>query len=449
MTDAGWDGRPWLLLDIDGVLNPTGSHAERGFTAYRLRGHDLEVQLNPEHGRMLNALDREGLVDLRWATTWNEAANRAVAPVIGLHRPLPVVPIDRALAGPVAFGNNWKAASVLAQTDGQPFAWLDDFMTEADRVWAEARVLDSGTPTLLVRIDPEVGLLPAHLDQVRDWARSTSGPGPLGGPDLLRRTPELAANPVAQERAEWFARAVSAMPATTGGPDRVELATSLWDRCAGAIAAEHAAEPGTLRPTDEFARQALRRYLRGDGAAAMVWADRAALRAGQPHQGHRRGDAGRTPSPYRLVLPEQPGPDAGYQVQALVDSAVAEIGVNPEWQRTHRSVQLGPSAPIVPVTIRADRQDTSSNLTVAFGHGGRESRIPYDQLLRGGPEAALHQIHAASGYALEPAVDLPLSPSTDPALAPPVAGQQQSTGERTGTNAARQAARSQETSRTR
>jgi hypothetical protein len=394
--------KPQLLLDIDGVLNPNGDHADRGFAPYTLHGY--QVQLSPEHGRMLNRLDAEGELDLRWATTWNEAANQYVGPVIGLHRDLPVLPIDRALAGPVSFGTNWKAASVLAQTEGVPFAWCDDFLTPGDRVWAEARVLDTGTPTLPIRIDPEVGLLPDHLDQIRAWARETSNPEAFDAGDLLRRTPSLAADPVARDRAEWFARTASALPARAGqggdALDRGTLITSLWERCGAAITAEYASEPGSLRPTDEFARQAIRRYLRDDGAAARVWADRAALRAEQPHQGHRRGDAAVTPSPYRLVLPANPGLDSGYQLQTLVDSAVADLGVNPEWQRTHRSVQLGPTSPVIPVTIRADRKDTSSGLTVSFGHDGRAARVGYDELLRGGPAAALTQLAAATGTTL-------------------------------------------------
>ncbi|MEU1842277.1 HAD domain-containing protein [Micromonospora sediminicola] len=381
--------KPWLLLDIDGVLNPTGDHADRGFTAHHLHGY--RVQLSREHGRMLNELDREGLVDLRWATTWNHAANAYVAPAVGLTGPLPVLVIDRALAGPVPFGVNWKAASVLAEADGVPFAWLDDFLTDADRRWAEARVLDTGVPTLLVPVDPAVGLLPDHLDQVRSWARSTSGPGVLTGGELLRRTPHLSADPVARERADWFARTCNALPDRAAGLDRRDLTVSLWDRCASAVTAEHGGGSG-VRPTDEFVRQSFRRFLRGDGAAATVWADRAALRAGRPE----RGDVAHAKDSYRLVLGETPDRDAGTRIQLLVDSAVADLGISPDIQRTHRSIQLGPSGPLVQVSVRADRRDTSSDLTVAFGHDGQAERVPYDQLLRDGPDALYERVTRVS-----------------------------------------------------
>lgn len=423
--------RPLVLVDIDGVLNPRKNQAERGFTPYRLKGEDELVWLSQEHGRMLNELDSEGQVDLRWGTTWNDAANRTVGPAIGLQRDWDVVPIDRAMAGPVVFGYNWKAVSIRAGADGQPFAWLDDFMTEADRLWAEDRVFDEGIPTLLLRIDPDVGLQPGHLDQVRDWAASTQGPGPLTADDLLRRTPDLASDPEARHHAEWLSSRIAAMPTTVangdGTLDRSELATTLWDRTAHAVASERV-NAGAQQPTDDFSRQALRRYLRGDGASALVWADRAALRAATPHGGHVR-PAG--PHEHRLVLPTQPGREHGYQVQALIDSAVGQIGTSPEWQRVQKSVQLGPDSPTVLVNIRADRKNTSTNLTVAFGNSGAD-RIPYEQVLREGPDALLERVRTASDYEIEPleleavnsrqagpARETVLSPLTDPAMMPP------------------------------
>ena len=452
--------RPLVLVDIDGVLNPRKNQAERGFTPYRLKGEDELVWLSREHGRMLNQLDREGQVELRWGTTWNDAANRTVAPAIGLDRPWDVVPIDRAMAGPVKFGDNWKAVSILAGAGDQPFAWMDDFLTEGDKQWAEDRVLDQGIPTLLLKIDPDVGMGPEHLDRVREWAASTSGPAPLTAADLLRRTPDLAANPHAQERAEWLARTVHALPDSVGTLSRTELATSLWDRTAHAVSAEYAAGAvagsHVQKPTDDFVRQSVRRYLRGDGEAAMTWADRAALRADTPHVGHGRAVG---PHEHRLVLPASPSREHGYQVQALIDSAAGQIGTNPDWQRVQKSVQLGPDAPTVLVNVRADRKDTSSKLTVAFGNSGAD-RVPYDEVLRGGPDALLERIRTAADYEIEPLQLEPvgpasqvdgqarLSPLTDPAMLPPgsarPAGSQETAGKWTGTGTQQQTSRTLE-----
>jgi hypothetical protein len=425
--------RPLVMVDIDGVLNPQKNQAERGFTPYRLTGEDdLLVWLHRDHGRMLNELDREGQVELRWGTTWNQAANRTVGPAIGLDREWDVLPIDRAMAGPVAFGTNWKAVSIQAGAEGRAFAWMDDFLTESDKHWAEDRVMDQGLPTLLLRIDPDVGMQAGHLQQIRDWSAGISGPEPITATQLLDRTPDLAADPHAREQAEWLARTVHALPASVprgaGRLDRVELATSLWDRSAPAMAAERATGPDSLKPTDAFARQAVRRYLRGDGEAAMIWADRAALRAETPHAGHLREPG---PHEHRLVLPDSPGREHALQVQALIDSAAAKIGNNPDWQRVHKSIQVGPDAPTILVNIRADRKNTAADLTVAFGNSGAV-RQPYEELLRGGPDAILERIRTATDYELEPArleaagdragrsAEQRLSPLTDPAMTPPI-----------------------------
>lgn len=65
-------GRPLLLLDVDGPLNPFRATKPEGYTAHRLptAGSSFQVWLNPGHGRMLlDFADRHG-VELVWCTTW-------------------------------------------------------------------------------------------------------------------------------------------------------------------------------------------------------------------------------------------------------------------------------------------------------------------------------------------------------------------------------------------
>ena len=155
-----------ILLDVDGVLNPSFSSQQRsqlvhhdGWRHGRAWSNGLEYHLllNPEHGRWLRDIAAEASADLAWASTWEDLANQFVGPVIGLP-PLPFAP--------AALHN--KARSVVGWTAGRPFAWLDD---SADEL-AQAGRLAQGQPHLCVLVDAHTGLTQEHLSQVRAWLKA-------------------------------------------------------------------------------------------------------------------------------------------------------------------------------------------------------------------------------------------------------------------------------------
>jgi hypothetical protein len=153
-----------VLIDVDGVLNPTFSAAQRRRLAYHhgwlqrracVDGLALRVFVNPAHGAMLRRLARETGAELAWGTTWEEAANYAIGPLIGL----PVLPV-----APVR-GFAHKAEGIVPWTRGRPFAWLDD---EPDAAQACARIAGA-QPHLVVGVDEHEGLAEAHVEAVRAW----------------------------------------------------------------------------------------------------------------------------------------------------------------------------------------------------------------------------------------------------------------------------------------
>ena len=163
-------GKPLLLLDVDGPLNPYGARSRPlGYTTHRVipegwRNGELRLWLNPRHGQMLREVSR--YVDLVWATTWRDQANAIIGPIIGLPE-LPVIPIER----PTHSAKHiWKLSAVQEYVGGQPFAWLDDDFMKADMDWAAIRTVEVA-PTLLLSIDESIGLVRADIDKVERWAR--------------------------------------------------------------------------------------------------------------------------------------------------------------------------------------------------------------------------------------------------------------------------------------
>ncbi|MCW7943216.1 hypothetical protein AAW14_14495 [Streptomyces hygroscopicus] len=148
--------RPLLYLDVDGPLNPWAAGPERrpeGYTTIRVAlhpGRPLRVWLHPGHGEALLQLGYE----LCWASTWMDAANRWIGPVIGLPE-LPYVDFGPGLFALRPDGVHWKTEAIVAHAHGRPFAWVDDEQSLADEAYVTAH---HPGPALLHHVDPRVGL---------------------------------------------------------------------------------------------------------------------------------------------------------------------------------------------------------------------------------------------------------------------------------------------------
>jgi hypothetical protein len=158
--------RPFLLIDVDGVLNPLGLGPEGrvppGFEAHDLDG--LRVMLAREHGIWLTDLAED--FDLVWATSWENDADRLIADLVGLPRGLPVITFESPQTG-------WttKLPDVVRFVGDRPVAWADDALGPEEHAWARTRRV----PTLLVQPDHRVGLTPSHIEQLRSFAAGLRG----------------------------------------------------------------------------------------------------------------------------------------------------------------------------------------------------------------------------------------------------------------------------------
>ncbi|SDJ51011.1 HAD domain-containing protein [Streptomyces indicus] len=154
---------PVLFLDIDGPLIPFGGsdHATYGHEPSAPDANPLLARIDPGLGPCLLGLPCE----LVWATTWGEEANTEVAPRLGL----PALPL---LGWTREEGRlHWKTRPIVEWANGRPFVWIDDEITDADRAWVASA---HPGPALLYRIDPQLGLTEADLQEVARWLRAPS-----------------------------------------------------------------------------------------------------------------------------------------------------------------------------------------------------------------------------------------------------------------------------------
>ncbi|AGJ59500.1 hypothetical protein ACWC9F_27295 [Streptomyces sp. NPDC001110] len=161
------DGRPLLLLDVDGPLNPYRAAPHKrpaGYSTHRTRptGWDkpLRVWLNHDHGADLSALPYE----LVWAATWKNEANEWIGPHLGL----PTLPfVDWPSMTPQSDARlHWKTRALVAYAQGRSFAWVDDELGPEDRAWVQE---NHNAPTLLHWVDPRVGLLAEDFNTLSRW----------------------------------------------------------------------------------------------------------------------------------------------------------------------------------------------------------------------------------------------------------------------------------------
>lgn len=181
MTAEGERMRPLILVDVDGVLNPSFSAKTRRYLEYHEgwktcyanpMGTEFRLFLNPAHGRWLLDLAQETGAELAWGTTWEHYANKHIGPRIGLPG-LPVAPMPKAYK---TGGLYHKAQGFVPWTAGRPFCWLDD---EPDAGEVTAKLAGS-QPHKVIYVDEHTGLTQGHISQAREWLLSLHRETPGG-----------------------------------------------------------------------------------------------------------------------------------------------------------------------------------------------------------------------------------------------------------------------------
>ncbi|WP_406430703.1 hypothetical protein OHB00_02405 [Streptomyces sp. NBC_00631] len=165
MTDLA--ERPLLFLDVDGTLLPYGGaqlpSTPQGWQDWQDVSNPQLAKINHRHGPRLLALP----CVLTWATAWMEDANDVIAPLLGLPE-LPVADLPDVPEEYEAGALNWKTRDLVQAAAGRPFIWVDDSITDLDRVWVATHHRGHA---LLYRVDSMIGLADEDFSVIDDWLR--------------------------------------------------------------------------------------------------------------------------------------------------------------------------------------------------------------------------------------------------------------------------------------
>lgn len=185
--------RPWLVLDVDGVIAPFDDERSPAWDDWRpTETNGLPMAYSQKMAERLAAVPADRI----WLTTWEADANRCICPELGWE-PLPVLvavdpyeekrtaadEIGRAPKRPdTTSGLNWWKLHLLAlqvasaRRDGTlppGIVWVDDDL--ADYPEAQSYLDRLEIPTLAIAPKLSVGLTSAEIDTITEFCTALVG----------------------------------------------------------------------------------------------------------------------------------------------------------------------------------------------------------------------------------------------------------------------------------
>lgn len=164
--------KPYLLLDVDGVLCPfrgedviaraLGRRSEAEFPGYEYnRSHYIHVARTLNGDRIRRLMKSYEII---WCTGWDEDANDVISP---LHD-LPQFPVVPGCEDDEMDSIHWKQSAIEAYVpSGMPYAFIDDDIDDRGVLYGASR---SSAPSLWLPTKCYEGLTDTHVEALEGFA---------------------------------------------------------------------------------------------------------------------------------------------------------------------------------------------------------------------------------------------------------------------------------------
>jgi hypothetical protein len=181
--------RTVVALDIDGVLSPFEDVP--GFEVHDLhidvadvpkspfvngggeKALDLQMRTSKMHARWISDLRERA--EVVWATTWEDAANRVYAPLLGIDVIRVGISVEQ---NPPRFSQarsansaEWKAMALAEEFEGRRLVWVDD---SAWMYAGRGEGLYHGAEALVIAPDAAKGLVEAEMEMIDRFVNEES-----------------------------------------------------------------------------------------------------------------------------------------------------------------------------------------------------------------------------------------------------------------------------------
>ncbi len=180
---------PVVLLDVDGVLNAITRKPDPNVWSRWREGsansgtRDYPIRWAEEVAEFIGELHTSGRAEVRWHTTWQQYAQTAIEPLLGLPRfevaDAPEFTDRSHEAAAIAAGRPtwWKlpAAERVVQQEHRPLIWIDDDMRDGLRRYDIHEGFTAHQRTMFVAPDETTGLTPRYLRLITEFIDSLEG----------------------------------------------------------------------------------------------------------------------------------------------------------------------------------------------------------------------------------------------------------------------------------